>query len=359
MYGIVDKKGRETPQRQPSLRLVSTTSATLIPNFTSVSESAVPPFSCHTQERKPTSKLVPQDPLAEQELRAVKERVLQQRTGTLGVANSGCTRPTNQYGTLGLVVNNHHPHPPLANTTLWMKHNGMRSWTVDHGRFDDIVCGSGPCALAYIDKALELDPKRKILVLERGDLEHVLKFVTEGQDFWGESKKLLHVIHVNELGNEEFRNIQKYIDGNLQGIIAKKKNTTADYEAPASLAVGGTTARSQQVFETFSTPGPLLDIYERQRQLAKKKNRRLYIDPDDPQKRANELQTSRGSLCFPGEDKPNIILATGSASGIHARLDRVDVGSTRRYLFWPVRVDNRMVTSWRILKLQFDHEHFN
>ncbi|KAH8797986.1 hypothetical protein DL96DRAFT_1688222 [Flagelloscypha sp. PMI_526] len=40
---------------------------------------------------------------------------------------------------------------------------------IDHGDFDDIVLGSGFCALAYVEKALQLDPFRKILVLERGD----------------------------------------------------------------------------------------------------------------------------------------------------------------------------------------------
>jgi hypothetical protein len=37
-----------------------------------------------------------------------------------------------------------------------------------NGEFDDIVVGSGFCALAYIDEALRLDPFRRILLLERG-----------------------------------------------------------------------------------------------------------------------------------------------------------------------------------------------
>ena len=39
---------------------------------------------------------------------------------------------------------------------------------LDHGEFDDVVVGSGFCALAYVEAALKLDPFRKILVLERG-----------------------------------------------------------------------------------------------------------------------------------------------------------------------------------------------
>jgi len=164
---------------------------------------------------------------------------------------------------------------------------------------------------------------------------------TEGQDFWDDCKKLLHVVQANELGNEEFRNIQKYIDKNLHDAITNGKIPTADYEEPASLAVGRTTTRSQQVFEKFSTPGPLLDIYERQRQHAKDKTgsaltiatdvtmERFYIDPDDSQKRANVLQTSRGSLYFPGEDKPNIILATGAIPSCTVVLNSVPEQSGR------------------------------
>jgi hypothetical protein len=37
-----------------------------------------------------------------------------------------------------------------------------------HGNFDYIVVGSGFTALAFIQKALELDPCVKILCLERG-----------------------------------------------------------------------------------------------------------------------------------------------------------------------------------------------
>ncbi|KAI9567629.1 hypothetical protein HD554DRAFT_2173033 [Boletus coccyginus] len=140
-------------------------SATLIPDYISVSEPAVLSFSCHTQARKPASKPVLRDP--EQELRAVQEHVLQLRKQyELAPRNSGSTKPTNQYG---------YPRPssqqsPPASATGKHYFVDETQWDaiLDHGRFDDIVCGSGPCALAYIDKALELDPKRKILVLERG-----------------------------------------------------------------------------------------------------------------------------------------------------------------------------------------------
>ncbi|KDQ11216.1 hypothetical protein BOTBODRAFT_35520 [Botryobasidium botryosum FD-172 SS1] len=40
---------------------------------------------------------------------------------------------------------------------------------IDHGDFDDVVVGSGFCALAYVSEALKRDPFRKILMLERGE----------------------------------------------------------------------------------------------------------------------------------------------------------------------------------------------
>jgi hypothetical protein len=39
---------------------------------------------------------------------------------------------------------------------------------LENGEFDDIVVGSGFCALGYIDEALRLNPFRRILLLERG-----------------------------------------------------------------------------------------------------------------------------------------------------------------------------------------------
>jgi hypothetical protein len=39
---------------------------------------------------------------------------------------------------------------------------------LDHGKFDYIVVGSGCTALAFIDEALKLDNKKRILCLERG-----------------------------------------------------------------------------------------------------------------------------------------------------------------------------------------------
>ncbi|KAG5634575.1 hypothetical protein H0H81_001492 [Sphagnurus paluster] len=53
------------------------------------------------------------------------------------------------------------------NKTAFVDDNTWRI-LAEHGHFDDIVVGSGFCALAYITTALERDPDRKILLLERG-----------------------------------------------------------------------------------------------------------------------------------------------------------------------------------------------
>jgi hypothetical protein len=46
-----------------------------------------------------------------------------------------------------------------------------------HGDFDYVVVGSGFTALAFIQKALELDPCAKILCLERGGKYFLLVFL--------------------------------------------------------------------------------------------------------------------------------------------------------------------------------------
>ncbi|KAG9310091.1 hypothetical protein JVU11DRAFT_9701 [Chiua virens] len=266
---------------------------------------------------------------------------------------------------------------------------------MEYGDFDDIVIGTGFCGLAYIDKALELNPKRRILLLERGELwlmTHFqnlqlpfdlllnnesetypwrltsktyhgdVRFVhgsfpffggrspfwsafsprpplklfrnfpqsmvkTAGQrKFWEECKELLHVVEPSQLYDGEYQALQKYIEGQFNDAFSPEHKTigTATYGEPADLAVGKSTGMSKVVFEKFSTPGPLLTIFERQRVLAKQGKgapltfatnvvvESFNVDSLDTAKRADVLRTSRGDLSFPRAKKPNIILATGS-----------------------------------------------
>ena len=60
------------------------------------------------------------------------------------------------------------PTPADATAAHYFVDDSTWKAIVDHGEFDDVVCGSGFCALAYVSEALARDPMRKILVLERG-----------------------------------------------------------------------------------------------------------------------------------------------------------------------------------------------
>lgn len=61
-------------------------------------------------------------------------------------------------------------------------HRSDKTWEaiLDHGEFDYVVIGSGCTALAFIDEALRLNPKTKILCLERGGTSSVLNVHLKG-----------------------------------------------------------------------------------------------------------------------------------------------------------------------------------
>uniref|UniRef100_A0A8H8CJZ7 Glucose-methanol-choline oxidoreductase C-terminal domain-containing protein n=1 Tax=Psilocybe cubensis TaxID=181762 RepID=A0A8H8CJZ7_PSICU len=59
-------------------------------------------------------------------------------------------------------------HPAAATATHFFISDKQWDEILKHGEFDDIIVGSGFCALAYVTEALERDPYRKILILERG-----------------------------------------------------------------------------------------------------------------------------------------------------------------------------------------------
>ena len=60
------------------------------------------------------------------------------------------------------------PTPSDAMAAHFFVDKATWSDIVAHGEFDDVVVGSGFCALAYVDEAFKRDPFRKILILERG-----------------------------------------------------------------------------------------------------------------------------------------------------------------------------------------------
>ncbi|KAI5826665.1 FAD/NAD(P)-binding domain-containing protein [Schizophyllum commune Tattone D] len=309
------------------------------------------------------------------------------RTGKAPIAHR---TPTNQWG---------YPRPgpqspTAAHATAAHYFVDDTTWAniVDHGVFDDIVVGSGFCALAYVDKALELNPHRKILILERGGFwlpEHFqnmplpfklllggpsetypwqlttqtiqspAQFVhgscpffggrsafwsawcprpseemmrefptsmvetTKTEGFWEGCEDLLHVESANRIHDPCFgQALQREIQDRLGRSLAKIP--TATMTEHARLAIGRKRAVANSVtFDKFSTPGPLLAVYERQRKLAEKNEgsplmiatdvvaERFELDPQDEFNRPIVLHTSRGALCFP-ERATNIILAAGA-----------------------------------------------
>lgn len=158
--------------------------------------------------------------------------------------------------------------------------------------------------------------------LMRGFPNAMLNTAAEEQ-FWSDAEKLLHVTAADELDDPIFAKLQRDIDQRLKEGVEAGRIQDADFAESARLAVGMTTSLSKVAFNKFSTPGPLLKIYERQRHLAAKKQgsplmiatdtvvKRFEVNPDDPARHANILHTSRGALCFP-QGRTNIILATGA-----------------------------------------------
>lgn len=60
------------------------------------------------------------------------------------------------------------PTPTSVMALNYFASDQTRGNILTHGDFDYIVIGSGFTALAFIQKALDLDPYAKILCLERG-----------------------------------------------------------------------------------------------------------------------------------------------------------------------------------------------
>ncbi|EMD32812.1 hypothetical protein CERSUDRAFT_108621 [Gelatoporia subvermispora B] len=315
------------------------------------------------------------------------------RTGkapAVGLANAP-NEPVNQWG-----FPEPGPQSPTAQSAT-AEHYFVDETTwkaiLDHGQFDDIVCGSGFCALAYVDAALKRDPFRKILILERGqfwlpqhfqNLPLPFKLVLGGPsetfpwqlssetfksevkfmrgscpffggrstfwsawspkptpelmrgfpqsmldtaakaEFWSDARALLDVTAADKVTSPVFgQQLQKQIDSRLAEGVKGKQIPSANFSEPAQLSVGRRTAVDTTAFDKFSTPGPLLTIYERQRVLAERGEghplmialdtvaQRFEVDPEDAEKHANILHTSRGALVFP-YGKTNIILAAGA-----------------------------------------------
>lgn len=152
------------------------------------------------------------------------------------------------------------------------------------------------------------------------------------EEFWAAATELLHVTPADQISDQIFGNLQTSIDGKLKNGLSRIP--TATYSEPGPLAVGKVTPTSTLSFTKFSTPGPLLTLYEKQRQLAKRGQgsplmiatdvvvERFFTD-SNAEHTVNVLQTSRGDLCFPNA-KTNVILATGAVPATTILLNSVE-----------------------------------
>lgn len=160
--------------------------------------------------------------------------------------------------------------------------------------------------------------------LMRNFPESLIK-TAEPEQFWKDCEDLLHVTKANQIKDPVFgQKLQRVIQDRLDEAVKAKQIATADFTEHAPLAVGRKTSLPNTIaFEKFSTPGPLLRIFERQRHLAKERKghplmiatdtvvKNFEVDPEDAQHRPTVLHTSRGALCFP-QKRTNVILAAGA-----------------------------------------------
>ncbi|KAI8316818.1 hypothetical protein K4K61_000096 [Colletotrichum sp. SAR11_59] len=86
---------------------------------------------------------------------------------------------------------------------------------------------------------------------------------TKEPEFWNRARDLLHVTGADNIGDSVYSGLQREIDQRLRDRIQEVK--TAEYSEPAQLAVGRASVNSNLRFNKFSTPAPLLKIYEEQK----------------------------------------------------------------------------------------------
>lgn len=100
------------------------------------------------------------------------------------------------------------------------------------------------------------------------DFPRSMIHTAESHTFWDEAKALLHVTPASEIDDTIFAGLQTAIDKVLESNL--NKIPSAESVEPAQLAVGRRSPTSTLRFNKFSTPGPLLGLYEEQRKLTQK-----------------------------------------------------------------------------------------
>ncbi|KAJ5011942.1 hypothetical protein K4K57_004958 [Colletotrichum sp. SAR 10_99] len=139
---------------------------------------------------------------------------------------------------------------------------------------------------------------------------------TKKPEFWYRARELLHVTGADKIGDSVYSGLQREIDQRLKDRLQEVK--TAEYSEPAQLAVGRASVTSNLRFNKFSTPAPLLKIYEEQ----KPKNAasldillnctvKTLGAVDDDEGHVHAIETTRGTITWQG-DNTKVILCAGS-----------------------------------------------
>ncbi len=146
--------------------------------------------------------------------------------------------------------------------------------------------------------------------------DHMIQ-ATKDPVFWPEAKRLLNVTSAADINDTIFTGLQTEIDKRLEMPLPSVPSATQSY--PAQLSVGRRSPTSILRFNKFSVPGPLLEIYEKQKKAAQEGTgsrldimlnciiEKLTAD-DDGVVRA--VKTKRGIISWQGDDT-KVILCTG------------------------------------------------
>jgi len=139
---------------------------------------------------------------------------------------------------------------------------------------------------------------------------------TQRPEFWKYAKDLLRVTCASDIDNTIYAELQDKISTRLE--LPLPTIPSASFSEPAMLAVGRASPTSTLRFNKFSTPGPMLALFEKQKTLAKQSEGSPLelmincivtglIKGDDGVVRV--VETSQGPLAWSGDDTKVILCA--------------------------------------------------
>ena len=159
-------------------------------------------------------------------------------------------------------------------------------------------------------------PRPRLDLDELRDFPKKMLSVAKKEEFWERGENLLHVTNADKLDDTVFAGLQRVIDKKLAERWRDIK--TATHSMPAPLAVGRASPTSTLRFNKFSTPAPLLKIYDDQKRaerLGRGASLDILLNCTVEKLNADEghvrsIQTSRGLISLP-DDETKVILCSG------------------------------------------------